>query len=186
MKRSHLLTLGVIALMVVVAWLWLRPGEATLHSDLIELYDEAEKRSSKDLETAFRLTTVTIDGDTRRAIFMHPDSRLTFERVMIPDDGALRTWIALSPEVWDREGDGVLFRFGVSDGRSYDQFVTQVVDPIHNPNDRRWIPLTVDLSAYAGQRVDLIFNTNASPPGRPVDARHDWALWAEPAIVLQR
>ena len=63
----------------------------------------------------------------------------------------------------------MLFRFGVSDGRTYDELLKQHVDPLHNTNDRRWIPVTIDLSAYAGQQVDIIFNTNSSLPGRGND-----------------
>ena len=44
--------------------------------------------------------------------------------------------------------------------------MNQHVDPVNNPSDRRWVPVDVDLSAYAGQAVELIFNTNTSPKGR--------------------
>ena len=35
-----------------------------------------------------------------------------------------------------------------------------------NQTDRKWIPVMVDLSAYAGEEVDVIFNTYASAPGK--------------------
>ena len=65
------------------------------------------------------------------------------------------------------EGDGVLFRIGISDGKGkYEEFLKQHVNPQRRPEDRRWIPVDLDLSAYANQKVEVIFNTNASLPGR--------------------
>jgi hypothetical protein len=59
------------------------------------------------------------------------------------------------------------------------------MDPFHNKNDRRWIPVAVDLSAYAGDEVEVIFNTNVSVPGKVDDARNDTALFATPEIVVR-
>jgi hypothetical protein len=88
-------------------------------------------------------------------------------------------------EAWDKPGDGVLFRFGVSDGRQYDELLNQHVDPANNQADRQWIKQEIDLSAYAGQQMDLIFNTQDSLPRRPPNPAHDFALWGEPAIVVK-
>jgi hypothetical protein len=43
----------------------------------------------------------------------------------------------------------------------------------------------VDLSAYAGEEVDVIFNTNVSVPGKPDDGRGDTALFGTPEIVVR-
>jgi hypothetical protein len=43
----------------------------------------------------------------------------------------------------------------------------------------------VDLSAYAGEEIDLIFNTRGGPPGTEADDRHDLALWGSPEIVVR-
>ena len=51
-------------------------------------------------------------------------------------------------------------------------------------SDRRWIPIEVDLSAYGGLAVDLIFNTNSSMPGRGDNPANDWAVWGTPEIFL--
>ena len=88
-------------------------------------------------------------------------------KMRIPDDGWLM--VSLGHEAGSRgskEGDGVLFTVGVSDGRTFEELFTQHIDPFHNKSDRRWVPVLVDLSAYAGEEVELIFNTNASPPGK--------------------
>jgi hypothetical protein len=74
---------------------------------------------------------------------------------------------------------------GFSDGRAFDQLFTQHVHPYANEGDRRWITSMVDVSNYAGEEVDLIFNTFASPPGRGSDQRADLALWGQPQIVIR-
>jgi hypothetical protein len=187
MKNRIILIVVALAVLLGAWWYFRGGGSSPTAIALLDLYPDAEKRSSIGVEQAFALVDVTIDDASRRAIFMHPTSRLTFKAVTIPRDAWLRTWVALRPEVWDRaEGDGVLFRLGVSDGRTYDELVRQHVDPQHNRGDRRWIPLEVDLSSYAGLSVDLIFNTNSSLPGRGDDPANDWAVWASPEVYLQR
>jgi hypothetical protein len=79
----------------------------------------------------------------------------------------------------------VLFRIGVSDGRTFEDLLTLHVDPFHNKADRRWIPVAADVSQYAGEEVDVIFNTNNSMPGKGDDRRADTALFGEPQIVVR-
>jgi hypothetical protein len=59
------------------------------------------------------------------------------------------------------------------------------VDPFNNQADRRWIPVMVDLSAYGGEQVDLIFNTYASPPNVPGNPDNDLPLWGTPEVVIR-
>ena len=55
------------------------------------------------------------------------------------------------------------------------------MDPFHNKADRRWIPVAVDVSQYAGEEVEVIFNTNNSMPGKGDDRDNDTALVRRPA-----
>ncbi len=149
--------------------------------DLVSGFSSAQKRSNLPVDRAFRVETVTIRGISKRCIFAEPTSRITW-RVTPPPYGWLSTSLALEPAAWDAPGDGVLFRVGVSDGHTYEELLNQVVDPAHVPGDRRWVAVSVDLSAYAGRQVDLIFNTNASSPGKEADTRNDLAVWGQPEI----
>ena len=94
-------------------------------------------------------------------------SRLVF-KTRIPDDGWLRVSVALKQEAWTQEGDGVRFLALVSDGRSSDELFIQDVNPFANPTDRKWIPVMVDLSAYAGEEVDVISIRMAARPVSPL------------------
>jgi hypothetical protein len=41
----------------------------------------------------------------------------------------------------------------------------------------------VDLSAYAGEDMEIILNTRSSGAGQPPDERNDLPLWGAPEIV---
>ncbi len=73
----------------------------------------------------------------------------------------------------------------MSDGRASDELFIQDVNPFLNQTDRKWIPVMVDLSAYAGEEVDIMLNTNGSPPGKAGDVRNDLAVWGAPEIVVR-
>jgi hypothetical protein len=189
MKRSHII--GVIVAVVAVAaiYFYMRGRQEQVVEDLVAIFPDdtrAEKRSSLARDLAYKAGPETIKGETRPSIYMHPNSRLTFKRVTIPDSGHLRVYLGVKEDAWDKAGgDGVLFRFGVSDGRQYDELLNQHVDPLNNSADRQWIAQDIDLSAYAGQQVDLIFNTQDSPPRRPANPSHDFAIWGAPAVVVK-
>ncbi len=185
-SRRWAVVAGVVLVVIVVAIWFLRRGrEGAPAVDLVEQFPSAEKRSGLPQDKALSIVNLTVNGETRRGIFAHPPSRITW-KLTIPQDAWLRTSLALNPEMWDKESDGVLFRIGVSDGRKYDELLSQHVDPHNAAGDRRWLPVSIDLSAYARQEVSLIFNTNTSLPGRGDDPRNDWAVWGEPQIYVAR
>jgi hypothetical protein len=152
--------------------------------DLVAQFPSAEKRSNGPLELVYAIQDVAIKGETRHCVYMHPTSRLTY-KITVPNDGSFRAWLGIKEEAWDKQSDGVLFRVGISDGREYDELINQHVDPANNPSDRRWVPVTADLSAYAGQQVDLVINTNSSLPGHGDNPAWDFAVIGDPAIIVQ-
>jgi hypothetical protein len=182
-RQTWLLAGG--ALVALVAWFVLRPaGEERVAADLIAQFDSAsEKRPNAEV---FSLVDATLGGDTRRAVLVREPSRLVYD-VTVPDDGELRFSIGLLESEWTTEGDGVLFRVLVGASGPPEEFINVVLDPFHKPGDRGWLPLTVDLSEYAGETVKLFFNTNASPPARPPrdDRNGDAALWGDLRIIAR-
>jgi hypothetical protein len=89
----------------------------------------------------------------------------------------------MQPESWDKPGDGAQFRVGVSDGRRYEELLKQYVNP--KRGDRRWFTTRLDLSAYEGRQVKLIFNTDPGPD-RGHDGTNDLAVWGEPRVYSKR
>ena len=177
MKNSRAVLTAVVILVVAVAgWLVFRRGGAE-QIDLMTQYDQAQKRGGD-----FSVSDITLDGVTKKAIVAPPNSRITFH-VRVPDDGWLRVSLGLKPEAWTVEGNGVHFYAGVSDGRVFEPLFTQTVNPFANAAERRWIPVMVDLSAYAGEEMDIILNTVTSGPGVAPDDRGDMPVWGAPEVV---
>lgn len=154
---------------------------ATSAVDLVSQFDAAQKRPAAG---NFSVQDVELNGERKKAIAVPPDSRLTF-KVQVPDEGWLRVSAGAKPESWTQEGDGSFFLVGVSDGRTFDELFTQHVNPFSNAGDRKWIQVWVDLSAYAGEEIELIFNTRTGPPQKEGDPRADMPLWGQPEIVVR-
>lgn len=177
------LTVVVILILLIAGW-WLFKRDTRADAiDLVAQFDSAKKQPNPGI---FTVGEVELKGERKRAIAVAPSSgtRLTWN-VTVPDDGWLWVSVGLKPEAWEKPGDGVKFHVGVSDGRAYEQLFTQHVDPYGNPSDRRWIPVKIDLSSYAGEPVSLIFNTNSSEPGKGDNQDNDLAVWGAPEIVVR-
>ena len=157
-------------------------GSVENEVSLIGTLGEAEKRSNVG-DPQWAVESVTIDGTTRQTILARPHSRLTY-KIAVPPDAWLETAFAMKPETWDLPGDGAQFRVGISDGRVYDELLRQHVNP--KRGDRRWFTARLDLSAYEGRQVSVIFNTDPGPPGASSDTNNDLAVWGEPRIYSKR
>jgi hypothetical protein len=107
--------------------------------------------------------------------------------VQVPDNGELRVGLGLQEEAWTIQGDGVLFRILIAAGGPPEEVLNLVINPFGNPNDRVWHDISIDLSEYAGETIELFFNTNASPPARPPvnDTNGDLALWGAPGVYAR-
>jgi hypothetical protein len=181
-NRSIFIAVGVVVVLLLGWWL-VRRGSDGGAIDLLTRFDAADKRPNASI---FSVEDVTINGETKRSIAIAPTvgSRMIF-KTRVPDDGWLRVFLGLKPEAWTQNGDGVRFMVLVSDGRASDELFTQDVNPFANQPDRKWMPVMVDLSAYAGEEVDVIFNTFASPPRKVGDMSNDLAVWGAPEIVVR-
>jgi hypothetical protein len=178
MKMNRAVLTAIVVVIVAAAGWWLFRRGSVERVDLLSLYDQTKKTGGE-----FALVDATLAGDAKKAIAAPPNGRITF-RVKVPDDGWLRVSLGMKPESWDKEGNGVYFFAGVSDGRSFQELFTQTVNPFANPSERRWIPVTVDLSAYGGEEMDIILNTRGGAPGKAAsDDRNDLPLWGAPEIV---
>ena len=178
-NRAVLAVAAAVVLLGLGWWLFSR-GPRVAAIDLVGQLEAAEKRPQGG---TFEVVDADLNGETRRAIHTPPPTRITW-KVRVPDDAWLNVAVGLKPEAWEAEGNGVLFLVGVSDGHTFDPLFTQHVNPFGNPGDRKWIPVWVDLSAYAGEEIDVIFNTRSGPPGQD-DPRNDHALWGAPEIVVR-
>jgi hypothetical protein len=178
MKTNRAVLTALVLIFVMAAGWWLFHRGSSAKVDLISQFPQAKKAGNGG---DFTIVDANLAGDSKQAIAAPPNGRIIFH-VRVPDDGWLRVSLGMKPESWDKEGNGVLFFAGVSDGRSFEKLFEQVLNPHANPSERRWIPVAVDLSAYAGEEMDVILNTRASPAGQPEDTRNDLPLWGAPMI----
>jgi hypothetical protein len=178
------LVVAVAAVLLLGGWWLARRGNGAESVDLLQTLDTARKEPAG---AAIEAAGATINGETLQAISATPPTRITW-KVTIPDNAWLRVSMGTKEESWTQEGNGAYFLVGVSDGQRFDELFTEHVNPFVNPGDRKWIPVWVDISAYSGEEVELIFNTRNGPPepaGAADDTRNDTALWGAPAIVVR-
>jgi hypothetical protein len=181
MSRNRLLLIvALVALVVLGAWWYFRSGRENVAVDLVQQFANAKQQPGKD---AFSVADVTINGETKKSIAMQniPGTRITWT-VTVPDNGWIKVGMALKEDAWKTTGDGVDFSVGVSDKKTYDELLRLTINPFGNAGDRRWNEISLDLSQYAGETVDLIFNTRAGAKG---DTNGDFAVWGNPRVIIR-
>jgi hypothetical protein len=100
--------------------------------------------------------------------------------VLVPPGGRLITSVGLDPNAWPHS-DGMSFEIRAGTGPWADtpiRFATRL-DPRGRPEDRRFVPVEVDLSDLAGQLAHLTLATGQGPVDDPTC---DWGGWVEPTV----
>jgi len=167
-------------------WLFSDGQRRMAYDFLAHLADAGANCELPDPEQV-REDAFTIDGDQRRVLYAHPELRVCYQ-VRIDEGAQLVFDVAMAPDSWGEEGDGVSFAIYVEADQSSqraenanEQLVfSKYIDPKHNEEDRRWDGHVVDLSDYANQTVMIIFETSGGPEG---DLRYDWAGWGMPMLL---
>jgi hypothetical protein len=191
-----MLLAGVAVGALAVAWVWSRTSEDRVVVDLVEALATAKERRPSAESQA--VVDATISGVSRRAILVKEAGRIKYE-LTLPENAWLKLGVAMAEESWSMPGDGVVIYLYVTplgdDGQpTFDadgnlrteELLSLAVNPHANEADRTWHDLTLDLSTYAGRRVELVFVTRASPPANPPrhDTTGDLLLWGAPRIVV--
>lgn len=139
-----------------------------------------------------RFRADSADGTEPRVLAMHPTSAVTYT-LTLPERAYFRSAIGLSPPAWEQgledpggSGDGVEFVARIycpceEDGSR--EVLRRFLDPTHNPDERKWHPVSIDLSDYGGQTIQLELMTLPGPAG---NTRYDWAGWKHPVIEMIR
>jgi hypothetical protein len=121
-------------------------------------------------------------GEEREVLFVHPavsgSTALVFP-VKIEPATTFQADLAVAPEAWTLEGDGLAFSLYVENNAGMQLVYSSYLDPKHHQQDRRWVPLQVDLSSFGGELVRLILVVGSGPAG---DQRYDWAGWGKPRL----
>lgn len=124
-------------------------------------------------------TSFSLEDDTREGLYAHPP--WTLRRTVLPGTHAvLCTGIGLIASCWD-DSDGLIFRVsaqrqGMDDRTLFEYFLC----PRINVCDRKWIDVSVDLSEFAYESVDITLTTS---PGYRDDLNCDSGAWVRPIII---
>ena len=181
---------GLIVLIVLVAglgaglWsaLWaLRPDLLPQHTtyDFIANRQVTERLVDPAL---LKVERWEILGEGRDVLFVHPapsGSVALVYPVKIEPGTTFRAHLAVAPEAWSLEGDGLTFSVYVEDEAGMHLVHSRYVDAKHHQQDRRWVPIQVNLAPFGGKLVRLILVVGSGPAG---DRRYDWAGWGEPRL----
>lgn len=122
------------------------------------------------------LTRYAIAGVEKGAIFAHPPLAIGFAADVPAEAPELSFALGMDPEVCapDR-GEGVRFRVRVA-GRV---LFEELWDPKHRSEQRIWGERRVDLSAFAGCRIEIALETAPEHQGMN---DHNAAAWGEPRL----
>ena len=82
---------------------------------------------------------------------------------------------ALDPLAWGWGGDGVTFRVRVEQDGKRHRAVGAPSDARQSA-DQYWVEAFVPLDAYAGQRVNLVLETDPGPAGNADADRAGWGM----------
>ncbi len=128
-----------------------------------------------------KVETVSIGGTRLPAIVVGKRKRVSIEAVPVFPGAILTVSIGVREDVWDLDGDGVLFQIFAKEGDERTFLFSRYIDPKSRPEHRRWItvdiPLAEKLQVGYGlpSRVGLVLKTSAGFRG---NKRNDAAVWA--------
>jgi len=153
-----------------------------------DILTQTRGKLAKGRENLVELRRFTVGEETKPVLYEHPPyDRLPLAIEITPARRRLAFDVAMQPAVYDGSiplcGDGVEFRLEVRDSHSrIEPLYSRYIDPKHILSERRWIPATVDLNRYIGQKVELLFTTTPGPVG---DTCADWAGWGDPHFLQE-
>src|SRR5262245_46570386 len=191
-RPARFLLGGVLLGAVVAGFLWSRKGGDGVVLDLVEAWPKAKQRIVPENQSVI---DATISGDTRKGILVTQPGRIVYE-VAVPERAWFKFAVGMLEKSWTMPGDGVtIFLYVVplgpdgnvtmADGKMVaDELLSLTVNPSANPADKLWHDLTLDLSKYAGKRIELRLVNQASPTNKTADTNGDFLVWGHPRIVV--
>jgi hypothetical protein len=134
-----------------------RRGATDAAIDLISLLPGAQTVSqwTEPGDAPFTVR-MSLAGESHKAVFAPAFSRIRW-KVQVPRRGTLE--VLRRGRTGGRAMATAVFSVGVSDGRTFEEFVREAVNLKDNDRDRRWLSATIDPAVHEGQLVELNFNT---------------------------
>jgi GT2 family glycosyltransferase/SAM-dependent methyltransferase len=182
-KRENIGRVGLKTQLQMIRELWYRKA---YHAQPLRtlLTTGSEYLGSQSADESVRwVSSVSIDGVQKEALFMHPPARVSC-RLAVPPRSLFRTHIALMPEVWGRNPGGVVFSVSVSakgNGRTLN--FKKTIHPTRRLRHRRWIKFQLRLQRYTGREVEIILSTTIP---QNASADNAWSVWGDPRVLARK
>ena len=109
-----------------------------------------------------------------------PSSRITWT-VDVGPTAMLSVRAGMRPDTWGLDGDGALFRVGAATSRGYEELRRLYLNSSRDSKAWRYHLLRFDLTRFAGQRLNVVFNVE---PGPSNNAVNDAAMWCAPSFFF--
>lgn len=152
----------------------------------LELYSQpitAKHSQAGAVDEAIRwIDQVDIQGEVKPALFMHPTSSASF-KIAVQPKMKFVTSVALLPQVWEQNEDGVEFVVRVEAAGLPPLEKKIFIHPRIKKNHRGWNLLNIELGAFAGKTVLLSLSTQVLAGA---SANHAWAVWGAPQVIIQK
>ncbi len=127
------------------------------------------------------VTVMKIKDRKLKSIFAHPTSLIEYKNLVIKEGAVLFTAIGISPEAWDKGGDGVRFLVSLKvDNSPLMPLFVDYLKPDEKEDDRQWRDVKIELPV-SGKNVSIVFETE---PGPFNNNSYDWAYWGDPYLEI--
>lgn len=145
---------------------------------LIDLLAKAHKDAPGPTHVAVQ--PMTLNRDSRMAVFQHPPATVTFESIRLGSKPSLSLACGIKQFCWDRIATHILFEIRIREATGTEQTIFSFkLDPKRDSSHRKWMEHTVDLNAFAGKSVTLTLCTSVP---RKAPASYCWSGWADLCI----
>jgi hypothetical protein len=153
-----------------------------LPSSTVSLRDLPSTGAILARDPSIIIRDISVSGDNRQAIFMHPPSQVKLPLLLPSGTILLKSGFGIDPFVWQTEeplGDGVSFIITVTDDVGEHIVLQHYIDPKNKIEDREWKDFMLDLSPWSGKKVIITLRTEGGPNN---DTQADWAYFSMPVL----
>lgn len=121
----------------------------------------------------------TINGEYRDVLLQHPPSIISY-KLTIPKNASIKFGCSLAPYVWDKIGEGVLFKIEIEDCKGKELIFSKYINPKQNIEDRKWHNFSINLYKFEKKEVKINFITELGPNKNGLYCQGGWS---EPIIT---
>lgn len=170
----------VFGIVVTGVWLLTSGGETPPgRLGLLDVLPEARLSSSHtSIHEAFSITKLAIADGRRETLVALPTSRVVWD-VAVPRGAVLHVTAGQRPDMLTAESDGIVMRIAVEQGDERSLIADLTLFPFGVGEHQQLFPLALPLDRWAGQHVQVVFETT---PERWGNAVNDVPVWVAPRI----